>query len=71
LLKTKVVGAIVQDCPPELYACEVCGHLKCDNQKWVECERRLRGVRFLQTGQSRATEDLIESPCCPHYSKQV
>ena len=38
----KIKNSIIQPCPPELYACEVCGKLECDNEEWLNCERRLR-----------------------------
>jgi hypothetical protein len=34
--------SIIQPCPPELYACEVCGERECDDQKWQTCEHRLK-----------------------------
>jgi hypothetical protein len=34
--------SIIQPCPPELYACEVCGERECDDEKWRNCEHRLK-----------------------------
>ena len=32
---------VVQPCPPELYACEACHKLECDDEEWLHCEKRL------------------------------
>ncbi len=34
--------SIIQPCPPELYACEVCDERECDDEKWQTCEHRLK-----------------------------
>jgi hypothetical protein len=45
----RVKRAIVQDCPPELYACEVCGRLECNDAQWVQCEQRIAAAEFMRS----------------------
>jgi hypothetical protein len=54
-------NAMVQDCPSELYACEVCGQLNCSSNKWVSCEKRLLAAEYMQTGDREALVHLKES----------
>jgi len=49
-LKTRVVGAIVKDCPLEMCACEACGNLQCTNAQWVQCGKRLATTLYLRDG---------------------
>jgi hypothetical protein len=44
----RVKDEIVQDCPPELYACEVCRKLDCNSIEWLECPTRLQGAEFVR-----------------------
>ena len=57
-LKSRVADAIVQDCPPELYACEVCSRLQCSSEEWLTCEKRLAAAQFMRTGDMAALERL-------------
>jgi hypothetical protein len=41
----RIKRSIVRDCPPELYACEVCESLACSREEWLECEKRLAAAR--------------------------
>ena len=41
-LKTRITGLFVQDCPDELYACEICNQIDCANDEWINCENRLQ-----------------------------
>ena len=43
----KIKEAIVQDCPTEYYACEVCNDLDCTNEKWLKCQTRLEAAEFM------------------------
>ncbi len=54
--------SVVDDSPPKLDACEICGVLEVNNEKWLACEKRIQ-----------ARDDIIESgnkntaqatPCC-------
>ncbi len=38
----KLKNSIIQPCPPEIYACEVCGKVDCSHEEWVNCEYRLK-----------------------------
>ena len=59
---SKVKDAIVQDCPPELYECEICGKLDCNSEEWLKCERRLATLR-LMTSRSIASDcSYLEDP---------
>ena len=49
--------AVVQDCPPELAACEVCGELECSTEQWINCERRLRAADYLRSHSSTVDSD--------------
>ena len=48
-LVSRVKGMVVQDCPPELYACEVCGKLECDHEEWANCKQRLTAAEFMRS----------------------
>jgi hypothetical protein len=55
---SRAKGGIVQDCPPELCACEVCGKLECRNEVWLNCRQRLAAAQFIQTGDPQALAEL-------------
>jgi len=59
-LASKVRDAVVQDCPPELSACEVCGQLNCRSAEWLSCEKRLAACEFMRTGDPQALAKLKE-----------
>ncbi len=52
--------SIIDDCPPELYACEVCGKEACDTQEWLSCETRLAAAEYMK---ARAAGLKPESDC--------
>lgn len=51
--------SLIQPVPPELEACEVCGKLRCPDDEWKSCERRLATAEFVRTG-DRAALDRLE-----------
>ena len=55
-VKAKIVGAFVQECPPEIAACEVCRRLRCESPEWIACERRLKAEHYLRTGDHASVE---------------
>jgi len=56
-LVSRLKGIVVQDCPPELYACEVSGKLECNHSEWVNCKERLAAAEFMQSrNQTHKTE---------------
>ncbi|MBE2214851.1 MAG: hypothetical protein IAE82_13340 [Opitutaceae bacterium] len=63
-IKTKIVDAVVQDCPPSLAACEVCRRMHCDDPHWLACERRLAAERHLRAGEHAALESLRAGHRC-------
>jgi hypothetical protein len=52
-LRGRVTDAIVQDVPPELSACEVCGRASCNTEEWLKCEQRLAVAEYMRTGHHR------------------
>lgn len=52
---------IVQECPPELAACEVCRRLQCGNDEWLACENRLAAERLLRAGDRAGLETLKQT----------
>ena len=57
-LTAKVSNVVVQDCPPELAACQICNKLDCQSEEWLRCETRLAAKRFLDSGDRRGLERL-------------
>ncbi len=53
--------SVVDECPPELYACEVCGAPECSNEKWLNCEARKKARDFMLKAEGKST--LQEVPC--------
>jgi hypothetical protein len=53
-LMLRLKRAVVQDCPPELYACEVCGKIECDYAEWANCEKRIAAAEFIVSGNQQA-----------------
>lgn len=65
----RLKGSIVQDCPPELYACEVCKKLECNNEEWLHCEKRLEAAEFMKSfGKPRPRQSLPDTEC-PHQTE--
>jgi hypothetical protein len=46
LLETIRQG-VVQEVPPELYACEICRRTECFQDEWIVCENRIAHARCL------------------------
>ena len=64
-LSAQISEAIVQDCPPELAACQVCRRLDCRAAEWLNCERRLAAKRYLEAGDQLGFESLKIGPALP------
>lgn len=63
-LKATIVDAVVQDCPPDMAACEVCRKLQCSSAEWLACENRLKAERYLRAGDQAAVEALRTAHRC-------
>jgi hypothetical protein len=63
-VKAKIVGAFVQECPPEIAACEVCRRLRCESPEWIACERRLKAEHYLRAGDHASVEGLRAGHRC-------
>lgn len=59
-LKQRVVGAVIQDCPVEMCACEACGRLQCTRAEWVRCGKRLATADYLRDGNRDALALLMQ-----------
>jgi hypothetical protein len=57
-LGSKVKGRIVQDCPPHLFACEICGAHDCDSEAWLNCQNRIKAADFMKSGNREALTEL-------------
>lgn len=57
-LVSRTKGGVVEDCPPELYACEVCGKLECASETWLKCRQRLAAAQFVKSGDRDALNEL-------------
>lgn len=44
----KVKTSIVEDCPSESFACEVCHELDCTNERWLNCSARLDAAEYME-----------------------
>ncbi len=53
--------SVVDECPPELYACEVCGAQECSNKKWLNCETRIKARDFMLKAEGKPSPS--EVPC--------
>jgi len=42
----RIKRAIIQDVPPELYACEICRKTQCAHGEWLTCENRIAQERL-------------------------
>lgn len=70
-LASNARAAIVQDCPPELSACEVCGEFECSSEEWLHCSRRLEVAQRMNSAAGEALADAgplrtagERAPCC-------
>lgn len=59
--------SVVDECPPELYACEVCGAPECSSEKWVNCTKRINARDFMlkADGKTPSTET-----SCGHFEQE-
>jgi hypothetical protein len=60
-LISRVKRSVIQPIPPELEACEVCGELRCADDKWKSCEKRLATAEFVRTGDRAALTRLEQA----------
>ena len=47
-LLQRIGAGIVQDVPPELYACEICRRTRCVQDEWIVCESRIAHAKCLE-----------------------
>jgi hypothetical protein len=59
-LISRMKHSLIQPIPPELDACEVCGKLRCPDDEWKSCERRIATAEFIRTGDRAALDRLEE-----------
>jgi hypothetical protein len=45
----RVKAFVIQDCPPELMECQVCGKLECSSEEWLNCEKRLATAGLIRS----------------------
>jgi hypothetical protein len=60
-LISRVKRSLIQPIPPELEACEVCGKLRCPDDEWKSCERRIATAEFIRTGDRAALTRLEQA----------
>ena len=60
-LISRVKRWVVQPVPPELEACEVCGKLRCADDEWKSCEKRIATAEFIRTGDEAALNRLEQA----------
>ena len=60
-LTTRIKGLFVQDCPDELYACEVCRQIDCDSDEWISCENRLNAYEAFRINSENSPQ--VEADC--------
>ena len=53
--------AVVEDCPSELAACQVCQNHHCRNEEWLNCERRLAAKRYIEAGDLQGVDRLRQA----------
>lgn len=58
----RVKESIIEDCPPELYECEICRKLDCDSEEWLKCEKRLASARFMKSWRTRSDCSYLTDP---------
>ena len=66
-----IKNSFIQECPPELYACEICKKLDCNNAEWIECQERQKSAEFMETLDKITSEQLdCFSERCAHVPKE-
>jgi hypothetical protein len=45
---------VIQDVPPEMYACEICRRTDCSQDEWIVCENRIAHAKCLEGHQDKA-----------------
>jgi hypothetical protein len=45
---------VIQEVPPELYACEICRRTDCSQDEWIVCENRIAHAKCLEEHQDKA-----------------
>ena len=61
--------SIIQPCPPQLHACEVCDRLECDNEKWQQCEHRLKVASEVIAAETQCPLKQYEDSSCETASE--
>lgn len=62
-------SSLIQEGPPELYACEVCGQYECDNERWLNCQHRLKVCEQMRSLEATDEGGKPEKPSrCPEQS---
>jgi hypothetical protein len=56
-LLRRIGDGIVQDVPPELYACEICRETRCDQDQWIVCENRIAHAKCLEALQKKGLDE--------------
>jgi len=46
---SKIKQAFIQECPPEIYACEICKEPECNNEKWISCQKRQKSAQYMES----------------------
>jgi hypothetical protein len=45
---------VIQEVPPEMYACEICRRTDCAQDEWLVCENRIAHAKCLEEHQDTA-----------------
>jgi len=45
---------VIQEVPPEMYACEICRRTDCAQDEWIVCENRIAHAKCLEEHQDTA-----------------
>ena len=51
----RLKSSIVTDIPADLYACEDCGKPKCSQEKWQNCENRIKHMHAVEQDREKNT----------------
>ena len=54
--KQKIKDSFIQECPPELYACERCGKPECSSAEWIECQRRQKSAEYMESLKDQSSD---------------
>jgi hypothetical protein len=57
LLLQTISQHIIQDVPPELYACEICRKTECLQDEWIACENRIAHMKCLNALQDKTKQN--------------